>query len=78
MEEELLSINNKIYTICNTYKKYSKKNICTTHSNNYFEVEENYSRETREAIIIQAFTRLKEALNAESNSKIQIININTR
>lgn len=44
----------------------------------YFEVEENYSRETREAIIIQAFTRLKEALNAESNSKIQIININEK
>ena len=35
----LQKINNKIYTICNTYKKFSKKNICTTHSNNYLEIE---------------------------------------
>ena len=31
--------NNNIYTICNTYKKYSKYNLCTTHSNNYNDLE---------------------------------------
>ena len=40
----------------------------------YFEIEEQYSKETREAIIIQAFTRLKEALNAEANDAVICIN----
>jgi len=38
-------INNKIYTICNTYKKYSKLNLCTTHSNNYKEIENSVIEE---------------------------------
>lgn len=28
-----------IYTVCNTYKKYSKINLCSSHSNNYFKLE---------------------------------------
>ena len=32
------SLNN-YYTVCNTYKKYSKYNLCTSHSNNYREIE---------------------------------------
>lgn len=28
-----------IYTVCNTYKKYSKLNLCSSHSNNYFKLE---------------------------------------
>ena len=30
---------NNIYTVCNTYKKYSKLKLCTSHSNNYYEIE---------------------------------------
>ena len=32
--------NNNFYTVCNTYKKYSKFNLCTSHSNNYKKIEE--------------------------------------
>ena len=31
---------NNYYTICNNYKKYSKLKICTSHSNNYYKIEE--------------------------------------
>ena len=30
---------NNIYLICNTYKKYSQLNLCTSHSNNYKKIE---------------------------------------
>ena len=30
---------NNIYIVCNTYKKYSKLNLCTSHSNNYKKIE---------------------------------------
>ena len=43
-------INNKIYTICNTYKKYSKYNMCTTHSNSYLEIEERVIKELNKFI----------------------------
>ena len=32
--------NNNYYTICNNYKRYSKLKICTSHSNNYYKLEE--------------------------------------
>ena len=31
--------NNSIYIVCNTYKKYSKLGLCTSHSNNYKRLE---------------------------------------
>ena len=31
--------DNKCYTICNYYRTYMKKKLCTTHSNNYDELE---------------------------------------
>lgn len=31
--------DNRCYTICNYYRTYMKKNLCTTHSNNYDELE---------------------------------------
>ena len=43
-------INNKIYTICNTYKKYSKYNLCTTHSNSYIEIENKVVEELHKYI----------------------------
>ena len=35
----LQRINNNFYTVCNTYKKYSKLHLCTSHSNNYKKIE---------------------------------------
>ncbi|MBR1385492.1 MAG: recombinase family protein [Bacilli bacterium] len=32
---------NKKYLMCNTYKKYSKLKLCSSHSNNYLNVEKN-------------------------------------
>lgn len=32
--------DNRCYTICNYYRTYMKKKLCTTHSNNYDELEE--------------------------------------
>ena len=42
--------NNSIYTICNTYKKYSKYNLCTTHSNNYNDLEKRIIMELKRII----------------------------
>ena len=40
----------------------------------YFQIENDISQETKEAIIIQAYTRLKEYLNAFTNQYIICIN----
>ena len=31
--------NNRCYTVCNYYRTYMRQNLCTTHSNNYDELE---------------------------------------
>ena len=31
--------DNRCYTICNYYRSYMKKTLCTTHSNNYYKLE---------------------------------------
>ncbi|MEG1009410.1 MAG: recombinase family protein, partial [Clostridia bacterium] len=36
------------YTVCNTYRKYSKLKICTSHCNNFFKLEERINNELKE------------------------------
>ncbi|MEG2147075.1 MAG: recombinase family protein [Bacilli bacterium] len=44
------NVNNncrQFYTVCNTYRKYSKLKICTSHSNNFLKLEERINNELR-------------------------------
>ena len=52
--------DNRCYTICNYYRTYMKKKLCTTHSNNYDELEK---------VIINSLTNL--CLNYINNDKIK-------
>ncbi len=52
--------DNRCYTICNYYRTYMNKKICTTHSNNYDELEK---------IIINSLTKM--CLNYISKDKIK-------
>lgn len=42
--------NNNVYTVCNTYKKYSKYNLCTSHSNNYKKIEDIIINEIKKVL----------------------------
>ena len=37
----------QFYTVCNTYRKYSKLKICTSHSNNFFKLEKRINDELK-------------------------------
>ena len=65
--------DNDIYTkqYDDTVTKYIKNIV-----QRYFDIESNISKEKREAIILQAFTRLKEFLNAEKSKFNFIMSIN--
>ena len=52
--------DNRCYTICNYYRTYMKKKLCTTHSNNYDELEK---------AIINSLTRM--CLNYINKDKIK-------
>ncbi len=52
--------DNRCYTICNYYRTYRKKKLCTTHSNNYDELEK---------IIINSLTKM--CFNYISKDKIK-------
>ena len=40
--------DNRCYTICNYYRSYMKKTLCTTHSNNYDKLEKNIINSLKE------------------------------
>ena len=52
--------DNRCYTICNYYRTYMKQKLCTTHSNNYDEIEE---------VIISSLTNI--CLNYINKDKIK-------
>ena len=37
----------QFYTVCNTYRKYSKLHICTSYSNNFFKLEKRINDELK-------------------------------
>ena len=52
--------DNRCYTICNYYRTYMKKRLCTTHSNNYDELEK---------VIINSLTNM--CLNYINKDKVK-------
>lgn len=69
------------YTICNTYKKYSKLKLCTTHSNNFHKLKEMLIDTIKEVLyknidIEETIRKIKETEDRNKilkNSKIKTI-----
>lgn len=60
--------DNKCYTICNYYRTYMKQKLCTTHSNNYDELEK---------VIINSLTKLcLDNINRDKIKNSALNNIN--
>ena len=57
------------YTICNTYRKYSKLKICTSHSNNFDKLEDRIIKQLRE-IFKSCINETQTYNNLLSNKKV--------
>lgn len=68
--------DNRCYTICNYYRTYMKQKLCTTHSNNYDELEEAIVKQLKrlcKKYIDKAW--IKKNINLESmDHRIQVQN----
>ncbi len=57
---------NNVYLICNTYKKYSKQRLCSSHSNNYKKIEKIIINKIK--ILMNHYN-----LNVEINRKLLLL-----
>ena len=62
------------YTICNTYKKYSKLKLCTTHSYNYRKLENEIIEKL--SIIFKDYIDERETVNNLINNRDRIVDSN--
>lgn len=60
--------DNRCYTICNYYRTYMKQRLCTTHSNNYYELEKAVIKSLTE-ICLDHINKDKTKNSALSNLK---------
>lgn len=79
--------DNRCYTICNYYRTYMKHKLCTTHSNNYDELEKviinsltemclNYIN--KDKIKNSVLNDLDEDNNVNNNKELEILNVDMK
>ncbi len=66
------------YTVCNNYKKYSKLKLCSSHSNNYFQLENRILSEIRKILEKVDINKIYYELNNKINKELGKIDIDNK